>query len=322
MMMKLLSVVLTNYNNGQWLGQCIECICNQTYRDLDIIIVDDGSADNSRSVIDAWKKKDGRIQIVYKKHEGAASARIAGIRKAKGKYVTFPDGDDWIEENMYAHMMEKAIGEQAELVCNNVYFRESDGASEVIGHEFEEKCYRNKALTELKNNIFDIAPSLWLKVFETDVIKEHIEAVDFRTQVSNDMQASYPAIMKADSIYMINDPEYHYRAGHRPPSGRGPAVKAESYGLTYKRLYQCFMGNAELLKKLDKSLLSGQRILYLISRIYTGSELKSVGKTEGLEYVLSVCNSDLLDEKEKKIVYMMKKKQYKKLALCNRFGLI
>lgn len=322
MMRKLLSVVLTNYNNGQWLEQCIECICNQSYRDLDIIIVDDGSVDNSRSIIDAWKTRDDRIQIVYKEHEGAASARKAGIRKAKGQYVTFPDGDDWIEENMYVGMMEKVIEEQADVVCDNIYFRESDDGREIVGRAFEEKCYRNEELDALRNTIFDIAPSLWLKIFKTDVIKDYIEEVDFRTQVSNDMQASYPGIMKAKSICMVNYPAYHYRVGHRPPSGRGPVVKAESYALTYKKLHQCFEGDGELLKILDKSLLSGQRILYLISQIYSRRELKLVGKGEGVGYALRSCNSDLLNVKEKKIVRMMKKRQYRRLAFCNRFGLI
>ena len=96
-----ISVIVPIYKVEAYLRQCVDSILAQTYKDLDIVLVDDGSTDNCPAC-DAYARKDARVQVVHKPNGGLMSARQAGLRVAKGEYVGFVDGDDWIEPDMYA----------------------------------------------------------------------------------------------------------------------------------------------------------------------------------------------------------------------------
>ncbi len=312
-----LSVVVTNYNNEEFIAKCLDSICNQTFKNMEIIVVDDGSTDNSLEIIQKFAKADARIKVVKIEHKGAAHARKAGIRASAKQYITFPDGDDWVDENLYACMMEKAIEEKVDIVCDNMYIKESRDCQEIVGKEFETKIYREEELETLKNDIFSIAPSLWGKIFRVDKVKKHIENVDLHTQVSNDMQAAYPAIMEAESIYMLNIPGYHYRLEHRSPSGRGAFIKAQSYALTYRRLHQSFDGYSQLLEMLDQKILS-ERILFLVAALPNKNKLKMLANTEEMQYVLRNGNIAKLNKNEKKICKLLQQSHYGLLTLYIR----
>ena len=98
----LISVIVPIYNRELYLEKCIESIVSQTYSNLEIILVDDGSPDNCPAICDEWAKKDSRIKVVHKENGGVASARNAGLSAATGDYVAFVDGDDFIAPEMYS----------------------------------------------------------------------------------------------------------------------------------------------------------------------------------------------------------------------------
>ena len=95
----LISVIVPIYNVEKYLNRCIESIVNQTYKTLEIILVDDGSPDNCPQICDEWKEKDNRIKVIHKKNGGLSDARNAGLDIAQGEYIAFVDGDDFLEEN-------------------------------------------------------------------------------------------------------------------------------------------------------------------------------------------------------------------------------
>ena len=101
-----LSVVIPVYNVEKYLDKCVESIVNQTFKDLEIILVDDGSTDESGKMCDEWTEKDTRIKVIHKINGGLSSARNAGIKQAKGEYISFIDSDDFVEQDMYATMVE------------------------------------------------------------------------------------------------------------------------------------------------------------------------------------------------------------------------
>lgn len=103
--MDLISVIVPVYNVEKYLDKCIESIVNQTYKNLEIILVDDGSPDNCPQICDNWAKKDDRIIVIHKENSGAGAARNAGIDIAKGKYIGFVDSDDYISNNMYEFLL-------------------------------------------------------------------------------------------------------------------------------------------------------------------------------------------------------------------------
>ena len=96
-----ISVIIPVYNVIDFLKECLGSVLNQTYKNLEIILVDDGSTDGSSQICDEYKKKDRRIQVIHKENGGLSDARNAGIKIAQGEYFSFIDSDDWIHEDTY-----------------------------------------------------------------------------------------------------------------------------------------------------------------------------------------------------------------------------
>lgn len=117
-MEKLVSVIVAVYNIEEYLPRCVDSILAQTYRNLEIILVDDGSKDQSGSICDSYAEKDRRIKVIHKKNGGLSDARNAGMDAASGEYIGFVDGDDWIDPNMYEMLFSALKDKRADLaVC-------------------------------------------------------------------------------------------------------------------------------------------------------------------------------------------------------------
>lgn len=114
----MISVIVPIYKVEDFLHKCVDSIINQTYQDLEIILVDDGSPDNCGYICDEYAKKDSRIKVIHKKNGGLSDARNAGMDIATGDYISFIDSDDYIEENMYECMLNNLITENADIcIC-------------------------------------------------------------------------------------------------------------------------------------------------------------------------------------------------------------
>ena len=112
----LLSVIIPAYNVEKYIDHCLNTVTNQTYKNLEIIIVDDGSPDNSGKIIDDWSKKDCRIKVIHKENGGLGFARNSGLEIATGDYIAFIDSDDYIDLNMYETLINKAIETKSDIV--------------------------------------------------------------------------------------------------------------------------------------------------------------------------------------------------------------
>lgn len=119
-MNELLSVIIPVYNTEKYLDKCIYSVVNQTYNNLEIILIDDGSTDNSLNKCNEWKQKDERIVVIHKENGGLSSVRNEGLEIAKGKYITFVDSDDYIDINMYYSMMDEFKNDDVEIVTCGV----------------------------------------------------------------------------------------------------------------------------------------------------------------------------------------------------------
>lgn len=114
--MKKISVILPVYKVEKWLNRCLESIVNQTFKNLEIILVDDGSPDNSGKLCDEWATKDKRIKVIHKENGGVSSARNIGIDKATGDYITFVDPDDYIDLTMYEKLLKRDVNNEADII--------------------------------------------------------------------------------------------------------------------------------------------------------------------------------------------------------------
>ena len=114
--MNLISVIVPVYNVENYLRKCLDSIINQTYKDLEIIVVDDGSTDSSGKICDEYAEHDSRIKVIHKPNGGLSDARNAGLSVCVGEYISFVDSDDYIEKNMYEIMIRSAIKEDSDMV--------------------------------------------------------------------------------------------------------------------------------------------------------------------------------------------------------------
>lgn len=140
----IISIIVPVYKVEKYLKRCIDTIINQTYKNLEIILVDDGSPDNSGNICDEYAKKDGRIKVIHKENGGQSSARNAGLDIAKGEYIGFVDSDDYIDEEMYEKLIKIALDTDADIVECECRAGKSDNFS-VFG--------KNTRTMEIYNNI-------------------------------------------------------------------------------------------------------------------------------------------------------------------------
>ena len=116
------SVIVPVYNVRRYLNTCIKSLIGQTFRDIEIILVDDGSTDGSSEICDEWAIKDVRIKVIHQKNQGVSVARNNGLAKAVGDWVSFVDGDDYVVENMIAELLEETNkSERIDLVIGSYY---------------------------------------------------------------------------------------------------------------------------------------------------------------------------------------------------------
>lgn len=138
--MDLISVIIPIYNVEKYLNQCIQSVVNQTYRNLEIILVDDGSPDNCPRMCDEWAKKDSRIKVIHKQNEGSGTARNMALDIAKGQYIGLIDSDDYIEPHMYEHLL-GLMGDDIDIVECGILETESDNDALDDGSSYESRIY-------------------------------------------------------------------------------------------------------------------------------------------------------------------------------------
>ena len=215
----MLSVIVPIYNVRPYLRQCIESICDQSYRDLEIILVDDGSCDGSSGICDQYQAMDDRIVVLHKENEGLVKARKSGLQMSRGEYIAYVDGDDWIEPEMFERLYSTMAENNADIVMCGHYI-DTGNISKEAYHDVPDGYYGKKQLIEqiypemiVGREFFDwkIYPALWDKLFKRECIMPYQMEVDDRLRMGEDAACTYPALLNADNIYILHECLYHYR---------------------------------------------------------------------------------------------------------------
>ena len=214
----LLSIIMPAYNVEDYIERAIDSILKQTYSQIELIIVDDGSTDNTLDIISARQKMDKRIIVVSQKNKGAMSARNEGIRIARGQWITFIDSDDYIEINAYRELINK-IGDN-DMITYGVYREISPDKNVVRTDLFEEKEYRYSELEKLKSTfIYDferqlmqpLTPWIYNKIYKTDKMKQvALRCDNVNVFYAEDSILLYSYVVQCESIIIIREPHYHY----------------------------------------------------------------------------------------------------------------
>lgn len=239
-----ISVIVPVYNTEKYIKQCIESILNQTYKNIELILVDDGSTDISGEICDRYKEIDDRITVIHKKNEGTIKARISGVMQSRGEYVAFVDSDDWICENAY----EKALpflGE-ADMVSFGIYRYFSADNIRLDISRLSQGKYDREGIEEkiipcmlwgVDRNTWEIDPSICAKIVKKEVIlpcMQKIENLDIH--YGEDVAVVYPMILNCRSFINVNVSFYYHR--QRREDINYPYVEDRHF---YDKLYRLYV---------------------------------------------------------------------------------
>lgn len=221
----LISVIIPVYNVEKYLKRCLDSIIKQTYKKLEIILVDDGSTDNSGKICDEYAKKDERIIVIHKANGGLSDARNKGIEIAKGKYIGFVDSDDWISDKMYETLYSNAIKYDADISCCE-FIRTKDFNEKVDEKKYDniKKAYNQDEYIKIffKIGTQQCVYYAWNKLYKRDIIQNNLYPIGL---TSEDVQGTFKTLIKSNKIVSVNYPYYYYFINDNSITGKKFAEK-------------------------------------------------------------------------------------------------
>lgn len=200
----MISIIVPVYKVEPYLSQCVDSILGQTYRDIEVLLIDDGSPDCCGEICDEYGKKDNRVRVFHTENRGLSAARNLGISEAKGEYIGFVDSDDWIEPDMYGVLLKRMQETGADIsTCgfwvNFTAFSQAARIPEVI----YERTESLKALLYMK-----ISNHAWNKLYRKDLFASISFPEGFNHE---DIAIMHRLLNEASLVASVSDPKYHYR---------------------------------------------------------------------------------------------------------------
>jgi len=204
--MEKISVIVPIYNVEKYLEKCLTSIINQTYKNLEIILIDDGSKDNSGKIADNFDKKDSRIKVIHKENGGLSSARNIGIENASGEYIGFVDSDDYIKEDMFEVLSNLIIKYKSDISIVSFYEIEN---GKIIERQYTNEIIKMNKLDGIKQILFDekIPNYAWNKLYKKELFDNirYPEGKKFE-----DISTAYKLVENAKNIVFKDVAEYYY----------------------------------------------------------------------------------------------------------------
>ena len=210
-MTPMVSMIVPVYNSEKTLSRCIDSILNQTYRDFELILLNDGSTDTSGEICDAYAKRDSRVRVVHKENTGVSDTRNRGIDLARGEYLQFLDSDDWITPDATALFVRTATEQQCDMVISQFY--------RVIGEHVSQKgaidedglmdrsTYANHMMQKPADFYYGV---LWNKFYKRSIITEHRLRMDQSISWCEDFMFNLEYVRHTQTIYAMKVPVYYY----------------------------------------------------------------------------------------------------------------
>ncbi len=211
------SVVVPVYNLENYIEKCIQSILDQTYKNYELILVDDGSADHSYDICQKYSESYNNIFAYSQENGGPNAARLTGVENSTGEYILFVDGDDWIESNMLEELVKKQQESGAEIVTSGAY-RGSETENSKLLDSIEEGIYKEEKLNEIYSRLLinhqfnepGVLYFLWAKLFKRKLLIDALKIVPLEIRVAEDLAVLFACVVKTKSIMIVHDAYYHY----------------------------------------------------------------------------------------------------------------
>lgn len=218
---EMISIIVPVYNVEAYLKQCLDSIRTQTYKNFEVILVDDGSTDLCGKICDDYSKQDGRFKVVHKKNGGLMDAWKNGLEYANSDLIMFVDSDDWVEKNILEILYNEYLQTMADIVCCSFFhsFKDKEIADD---HNVKPGYYDKK---KMESNIFPVLINdgvplsrgvricRWAKLIKKELLIRNLFWTDNQITIGEDLNIMFPVIMEASSIDILPKQYlYHYRA--------------------------------------------------------------------------------------------------------------
>ncbi len=292
----LISVIVPVYKVEKYLNRCVNSIINQIYKNLEIILIDDGSPDKCPYICDEWSKRDSRIKVLHKQNGGLSDARNAGLKIATGEFIGFVDSDDWIAPEMYERLLTAIIKDQSDIAeCNVKMVWKNNLQSKMLLQQNNCVLKRDEAQLELLNES-KLKQPVWNKLYKKDIIRGiHFE----KGKYHEDVFWSFQAIGNARSVSIIDYIGYFYWQ-------HGESIMGEKYSLKRLDAVEGKCNRQEYFRINFPELENRALVDLWFTCLYHGQaafrELKKEEKAQALEFLNKVlCKYPITREKIKNL---------------------
>lgn len=296
----LISVIIPVYNVKEYLRDCLKSVIGQTYKNLEIIVVDDGSTDGSSKLCDELAEQDTRINVIHQKNNGVAAARKKGVLCSRGDFICFVDADDEMGSEMLEFLVNN-IG-KCDMITTGAYAQRSSGEYNEEVDFIEEGIYATEKKKEYiianmlayKNSFnYGILPYLWNKMFRAQTLKVIIADINSNLSFAEDMELLFHFVLQCKAICVTHKCFYY----HRYQESSASCAKNNNYMCDLVKIYLAI--EKEIGNYPQKESLINQLQLYIINHIYgIPWYMRFTAKAQMIQYVFPY--SDL--EKESKII--------------------
>lgn len=313
-----ISIIVPVYKAEKFIERCVDSILNQTHKNIELILVDDGSPDQSSEICDRYAANDSRVRVIHQENAGVSAARNAGLNLASGDYITFVDADDYVEPRMYEKMLERAIAYDCEVVmCDCV--KEYAKYSQIYTHNIRAGFYNQEQLEEeyyphllmMKDVEYPATISNWLLLWKSTLNTSEMR-YESGIRYSEDLLFGAKLLLSAKSFYyMKGEAYYHYVMNPSSASHTYVSDKWNDYEKLHKKIRDVFgeYENYDFSYQIDLCLLFF--VYNSISEIYK-MPLSFNDKKEKIRKILNDSN----------VVSMFKRVNVKKLQVSNKQKLI
>jgi glycosyltransferase involved in cell wall biosynthesis len=215
----LVSIIIPVYNSEAFLDKCIQSVINQSYKNIEVILVNDGSIDSSGEICDNYSSIDNRIKTIHKNNGGLVSSRKTGLKASTGEYVLYIDGDDWIELNLIKDYVDQVLKFNADVVISS-HIINLEGREDILMNFLPSGVYDKDKLNSIvypkmlytgKFSQFGIFSYSWGKLYRRKIVLENQLRVDENITIGEDALCLYPTLLDANVLVILEQPGYHYR---------------------------------------------------------------------------------------------------------------
>ena len=297
----LISVIVPAYNAEQYIRDCLDSIINQTYQNLEIICINDGSQDNTAEILNEYDKADSRFIVIHRQNKGLVSARKEGVKIARGEYICYVDADDWIDPEMYMIMYNEGMELDVDIVAVGMCREFRNGTSYQEPNIIPQGIYRGEVIkNKILPKVMDtdkfyqmgLSFSLCHYAFKKEILLYNQLAVDDRIQMGEDTACCIFCLYQCNSITLIDRCLYHYRQSESSMKRTSKTDSLQCCQILYRSLVQrasIFQERKILLKKIDRILffylmlssysvlLEGKSFLFPYSKVSKGENIVIYG---------------------------------------------